>query len=389
MSYNVSAPTHSLYIHWPFCPYKCHFCPFVALASHDQFMTRYHEALTTEIKAYAQSCTEKFSIETIYMGGGTPSTYPPDLLLDMFGILKNMFPLASSAEVTMEVNPGTVQEEHFMIWKNAGINRLSIGVQGLKDSVLKSLNRHQSAQDVAWLLSRAHKVFENLSIDLILGLPGVSDEEWRDVVKQVVTWPITHVSLYFLTVHENTPLYFKVQKNAVQLPPDDSLVDLYHWSVNEFERHGLKRYELSSFARDGFESRHNTVYWERKPFKGFGLGACSFDGTQRIQNEKNLMRYIDSVKKEDDITIFTEELTEDQIYLERLMLGLRRRKGVSCALLMGTSNERTNVAIKNCIESLKSYGLLDESNGTLTLTPKGLMLENEVVTQLSCAGLGG
>ena len=384
MNYDCSAPTSSLYIHWPFCPYKCNFCPFVALAGHDQFMQQYHNALVKEVKKFIEDNQEKRTLQTIFMGGGTPSTYPNDLLLDMFGTLYNGFIIDKTAEISIEVNPGTVKQEQLAVWKSVGINRLSIGVQSLKDSVLRSLNRHQSAQDVEWLLKQASSSFDNISVDLILGLPEVSSDEWKELLKRVVTWPITHVSVYFLTVHENTPLYFKVQRNQVMLPPDDTIIELYHWTVDWLAQHGILQYELSNFARPGYESKHNTVYWERLPYKGIGLGACSFDGTMRLQNEKNLMKYITEVEQKCHSPIISsEKLTGEQVHLEKLMLGLRRSKGIARKeLLSGIKQELWEQCDKK-IDILIENGFLREKDSQLVLTPKGLILENEIVVQLT------
>ncbi len=233
--YNTQMPTRSLYLHWPFCPYRCHFCPFVALAKHEQFMGRYQKALVQEIEAYAHACDEKQIIDTVYMGGGTPSTCPDELLLDTFGRLNNKFIFSDSAEVTIEVNPGTVRKEQFEVWKSCGINRISVGVQSLKDSVLHNLNRHQTKKDVDFLLTHAPDVIQNISVDFIIGLPGVSETEWKQAIQEVVTWPIKHISMYFLMVHENTPLYFRVKTNKVSLPKDDRIVDLYHWTREIFD----------------------------------------------------------------------------------------------------------------------------------------------------------
>ncbi len=208
----MNKAVESLYIHWPFCPYKCHFCPFVALAGHDAFMERYHKALSAEIERYAREHKSSQPLQTLFFGGGTPSTYPPHLLLDMFGTLNNVFTFASDAEISLEVNPGTVTQEKIETWKHVGINRLSIGVQSLNDGVLKRLNRHQSLADVISLFEMATPLFDNISVDMILGLPDVSVQEWKDSLLKIVQWPIKHLSLLFLTVHEDTPLYFGVKK---------------------------------------------------------------------------------------------------------------------------------------------------------------------------------
>lgn len=382
MQYNPLVDTRSFYIHWPFCPYKCSFCPFVAIAGHDQFMSRYHTALLKEIKDFGDKAG-KLPLDTIFLGGGTPSTYPLPLLLDTFGTLEDMFVIDSQTEITIEVNPGTVSPEHLTVWKQVGINRLSIGVQSLKDSALKSLNRHQSASQVLSLLEQAAPMFDNVSVDLILGLPEVSPDEWKELLEQVVTWPIKHVSVYFLTIHENTPLYFKVQQNKVDLLPDETIIPLYHWTVDWLAQHGYGQYELSNFAKPGYESRHNTVYWERKPYKGFGIGACSFDGALRLQNEKNLMKYMAAVDQNQSLVGSVETLSADQVHLERLMLGLRRRVGVSLDdITQGLDEQNTHKRIK-AIERLKSHGFLFERDGRLVLTPQGLLLENEVIVQIA------
>lgn len=383
MPYNYDVNTRSIYIHWPFCPYKCNFCPFVAIASHDQFMERYHNALVAEIKAYASHYSSKMPLDTIYMGGGTPSTYPDALLLDMVCILRDVFVFDASTEITIEVNPGTVRPEQLKLWKSLGINRLSIGVQSLKDPVLKKLNRHQSAQDVYTVLAQAKDHFENVSVDFILGLPEVSAQEWKDLICTAVLWPIGHISIYFLMVHEDTPLYFGVKKKQISLPCDDEIVDLYYWTIEYLALHGFEQYEISNFARAGYQSRHNSVYWDRKPYKGFGLGACEFDGITRLQNQKNLSKYLESIAKGEEITIFSETLSPEQVYLEKVMLGLRRSKGVSYDLLMENLPEQQISLLREKVTLLQESDFIAERDGNLVLTPKGLAVENDIVVKLS------
>lgn len=382
MAYNTEIDTHSIYIHWPFCPYRCHFCPFVALASHDSFMPRYHAALCKEIKEFGDKVGCKRTLKTIYMGGGTPSTYPDKLLLDMSGILRDVFIITDNTEMTIEVNPGTVRVEQFAFWRSIGINRMSVGVQSLNDKALHTLGRMQSAKDVYFLLEHAQHEFDNISIDLILGLPGVTEDEWKAYLREVVTWPIKHISMYFLQVHEKTPLYFRVKSNELSLPKDAAVVDLYYWSRDLLISHGFVQYEVSNFAQPGYESRHNTVYWEREPYKAFGLGACAFDGTMRFQNEKNLMKYLAGVEQGKDVTIFSEELTEKQVQLEKIMLGLRRAKGVLLDTVMGGLNSSEIEQVTLQLERLKNHKLIEEKEGYLILTTEGLIVENEIVTQL-------
>lgn len=384
MRYNSSTPTRSLYIHWPFCPYRCHFCPFVALAGQDNLMNVYHEALKKEIFDFAQKQKNKLIIDTIHFGGGTPSTYPNDLLLDTFDILKNMLIISDKAELAIEVNPGTVDKKKLQVWQSVGINRLSIGVQSLKDRVLQKLNRHQTTEQVFDVLNTSAEVgFENVSVDLILGLPEVSVDEWKQLIRQVIKWPIKHVSIYCLEVHENTALYFKIKTNQINLPHDEESMALYRWTCDHLNQHNFKQYELSNFAIPGYESQHNQAYWDRVPYKGFGIGACSFDGKRRFCNEKDIKKYLDAMQNGENITEYYEELDETQAVLEHIMLNLRRPRGVRIRDIMdGMWRNKCNDAYE-LINQLEEQNFVERCGVThLRLTSKGLVVENEVVAQL-------
>ncbi|HEV2916437.1 MAG TPA: radical SAM family heme chaperone HemW [Candidatus Babeliales bacterium] len=384
MQYNTATHTKSLYIHWPFCPYKCHFCPFVALAKQDHLMDRYHAALIREIQIFAQTQRSNTAIETIHFGGGTPSTYPTHLLLDMMSILKKEFNITSGAEIAFEVNPGTVHsQDHVIVWSKAGINRLSIGIQSTKDIVLRTLNRHQSIDQVYSLLQWVDGVFDNISIDLILGLPDVSTQEWKKTINEVLQWPIKHISIYFLTIHEGTPLYKKVHTNQIILPDDQEIVSLYKWTCKMLAKYNFIQYELSNFAKIGYESRHNSAYWDRIPYRGFGIGACSFDGVCRFQNEKNIMRYMDSIERQQETFIFCETLTEQQILLEQLMLGLRRPKGVKWHTIIEKSSDASRQKINAAVYILEQKKLIEWQGDAIRLTHQGFAVENEILVQLS------
>jgi len=345
-------------------------------------MGAYHEALIKEIEIFAKESPSDQQLETIYLGGGTPSTWPNELLLDMFGTLRSRFDMKLISEITLEVNPGTVEKEQIAVWKEAGITRLSIGVQSLNDEVLKKLNRHQKASDVHQLLKWADGHFESLSIDVIIGFPGISHEEWKSMIKQVVQWPIQHVSMYFLSIHENTPLYTRLMNNELKLPPEDPIVDLYYWTVAEFEKHGLMQYEISSFARPGYESKHNQVYWDRKPYKGFGIGACSFDGKVRYQNQKNVMRYMKALKKEEDVGASHETPTPLEIRLEKVMLGLRRMKGLVISEVTDDMTPEEKERLLKKITEFEKEGILERVAGKIYLSKSSLAVENEVALRL-------
>jgi oxygen-independent coproporphyrinogen III oxidase len=382
VKFNSSASVESLYIHWPFCPYKCYYCPFVALAGHDDFMERYHYALTKEIACFAKEYQNRAAIKTIFFGGGTPSTYPLAFLTDMLNMLTTEYIFDVQVEITLEVNPGTVTLEKLHAWKQIGINRLSIGVQSLNDQVLKKLNRHQSAQDVRFLLTAATSLFENISVDIILGLPGIDDIQWKEFIEILLTWPINHVSMYFLTVHEETPLYFGIKQQKFVLPCQDSVIDLYYWTVEKFNQAGIYQYEVSNFARPTYQSRHNSTYWQRKPYKGFGLGACSFDGAVRLQNEKSLLKYLENVESNKELTNFYEKLDNEQIWLEVLMLGLRQSKGLSLESILEQTCDAKKTRILDIIDMLVQEKLVLKEHGCIRLTVRGLAVVNEITVKL-------
>lgn len=382
MTYNVAVKTESLYIHWPFCPYKCHFCPFVAFAGQDHLMGLYTEALQKELENFARACPVKQQIKTVYIGGGTPSTWSNELLLDTSGILKKIFDMSKVSEMTLEVNPGTVKSDQIAVWKEAGINRISMGVQSLDDAVLENLNRHQKKDDVKRLLGLLAGNFRSISIDLIIGLPGVSIESWKATVQEVVRWDIQHISMYFLSIHENTPLYFRLKDNSITLPADDPLVDLYYWTIREFEINGFLQYEVSSFAKKGYESLHNQVYWTREPYKAFGVGASSFDGATRFINDKNLMTYLDKIKNGVDTTVTTELLDNETICLELVMLGLRRKKGLQLNELFTYMNDDRREKFLENMKEMEANHLLYEKNGVVYLETLSYAIENEIALRL-------
>lgn len=345
-------------------------------------MERYHKALSAEIALFAEQ-NHRYSLDTLYIGGGTPSTWPDHLLLDMSGRIRDIFQTNKLKEVTIEINPGTVRTEQLALWQDCGINRLSIGVQYADSTVLAKLNRFQTTEDVQKILKNASNRFDNISVDLMLGLPNVDTQSWHNFMSEVVTWPITHISLYCLMVHEHTPLYYKVNRNEITLPDEELIADLYYWSIEFLAEHGFMQYEVSNFARKGYESQHNTVYWDRKPYKGFGLGACSFDGSRRFMNEQNLMQYITIVEQGASPVNFVEQLNSEDIRLEIIMLALRRTKGIDYEKLMEGLSLSKKRTIEAKVQNLCSAGLVKIVNNRISLTTKGFVVEQKIIAELA------
>lgn len=378
-----TCPEH-LYIHWPFCSKKCHYCDFIAFQNHEQFQDAYHETLCSEVESFAHlTQAQDTPIKTIFMGGGTPSLYDTDQMADLFSLLRKSYNLSSLQEASMEVNPADVSEERLDAWLECGINRVSIGVQALDDDLLARLNRRQRTVDVMRALKLAPKYFDQISVDLILGLPGISAEKWKETLALAVDWPIKHISIYFLTIHEKTPLYFKVERGEHVLPPDESVISMFRYTVEFLAQHGFLQYEISNFAKAGSESIHNQAYWNRKPYKGFGIGAASFDGKARLVNHKNLPEYLALYNNRSKVIHETKEvLSKDQEFLEHLMLGLRQRSGVDLHRVVYCLDEGRKARFLSQVQELIAAQLVILKEGRLCLTPRGMLLENEVVIRL-------
>lgn len=382
MQYWCEGKTQSIYIHWPFCPYRCRYCPFVAFAGHEDYMASYTQALCKEIELFAQMFPQKKALKTMYIGGGTPSTWLPQQLLDTFGTLNNVFVFEKDAEITLEVNPGTVTQEKIAAWQSCGINRLSVGVQSINDTVLKQMGRFHTRADVERFFALTEGVFNNCSIDLILGLPGIDKNAWKKQLELVASWPIKHVSLYFLTVHEHTRLHTDLQKGLYKLPEEDDLISMYEETVEVLSAAGIEQYEVSNYAQKGFESRHNKVYWERKPYKGFGLGASSFDGSRRFTTTGNITKYLEGIRLGHTISEHEEALTDQQVRIETIMLGLRRREGlVREDIFRGLSKEECAAKEKQLALFIQE-GLLEERAGRIVATLRGFLLENHIIGTL-------
>ncbi|MBU1008316.1 radical SAM family heme chaperone HemW [Candidatus Dependentiae bacterium] len=377
-------PQH-LYIHYPFCKKKCSYCDFISFPKHEAFVNKYHEALSNEIKTFAQNNKNPHDIKTIFFGGGTPSLYPLELFKNLFKTIHKNFSLKNLVEATIEVNPGDITEKHLATYKSLGINRLSIGVQVLDDKILRSVNREQTNQDVIQLLEIAPKYFNNISVDLMLGLPKTTTELWFKTLDYVASQPITHISIYFLTIYEKTPLYFKIENKTISLPEESWLIETYNQTIDYLKQKDFLQYEISNFAKPGFLSLHNKAYWDRKPYQGFGLSAASFDGRKRLVNSNNLIEYLNCGHRAKTVEI----LTPQNIALEELMLGLRQKQGVGLRRMIYLLSEeqfrmpkQSVLLFEENVAQLKKENLIEEKNGRISLTTRGRVLENEVIVRL-------
>jgi oxygen-independent coproporphyrinogen-3 oxidase len=352
-----------VYVSYPFCAQKCTYCNFASGVFPRELEAKYVDALRAELRAAAWPWTP----ETVYLGGGTPSQMHPRALAELLGEIPGKPQGEKWPEATMETAPGTVTFEKATAWRRAGINRVSLGVQSFITTELARTGRKHTAEiverEVALLREAA---IEAINIDLIAGLPGQTRASWSESLDWVERLGVPHVSVYMLEVDDDSRLGREilaggVRYGAADVPSDDDIADFYELAVERLARMGIERYEISNFARPGFESRHNLKYWRREPYLGFGADAHSFDGAMRWQNPESAAEYVGGFAP-------PARVPSDPT-AERFFLGLRLREGVP-------SGEFPEV-----IDRFEREGLLERSDGHVRLTPRGVLLSNEVFAE--------
>lgn len=366
----------SLYIHIPFCKQKCYYCDFPSYANIDYLKEDYVDALCKEI----ENKNITYNIKSIFVGGGTPS-YLSSKQLEKLLITINKLNLDENIEFTMEANPGTLDEEKLIVMKNCGINRISMGLQAVQNSLLKDIGRIHTFNVFEENFKLARKVgFNNINVDLMFGLPSQTVEDWKDSLEKIASLEPEHISAYSLIVEEGTAFYKLYEKNKLILPSEEVERDMYKITKEILNFYGYKQYEISNYAKDGFECYHNKVYWKSKEYIGLGSSSASFIDGKRIKNIENVKKYIEKVNAEEAVT---EEIycnsKEDNIE-EFMFMGLRLIEGIN----MEEFKRRFNINImdiyKKIIEKNIEKDLLEIKGGYLRLTQKGIELSNYVMS---------
>ena len=369
-----------IYIHIPFCRSKCDYCDFYSLAGRDDRMDQYQKALLSHIKETAP-LAQDFPVDTIYIGGGTPSYYGAKRLKELLGVIRNLYKVEKDAEVTVECNPDSVDVKSLKILRKAGVNRLSMGMQSANACELERIHRIHTPQQVNEAATAARKAsFTNLSLDLIYGLPGQTMDSWKDTVEHALSLIPQHLSCYGLKVEEGTPLAARVAQGEV-LPDDDQQADLYLWTVGRLERAGYPQYEISNFAKPGFASRHNLRYWLTQPYIGFGPGAHSDFGGRRYSFVRDLDAYIQGVLQGGDIIDESEIIPKRERCGEYLMLRLRTVQGINEQEYRSTYF-MDFAPLQARLEQFRAQGWAEQTDGRWHFTPKGFLLSNQLIGDL-------
>lgn len=375
-----------LYVHIPFCAKKCNYCDFLSAPPCEAGeQKKYVEALCKEIQREAGTY-QGYQADTLFFGGGTPSLLEKDEMERLMTVLRKGFQLEAEAEITMEVNPGTVNQAKLEHYRRLGINRLSIGLQSANDEELKELGRIHSWQDflATWQLVR-ESGFSNVNIDLISALPGQTKESWENTLKKVLKLKPEHISAYSLIIEEGTPFYARFGpggREESRLPDDEEERWMYETTGKLCGEAGYARYEISNYSRPGFACKHNIGYWTGKEYLGLGLGASSLIAHRRFSREQDLTVYMNKAMAEEDTVVWQESLSQQEEMAEFMFLGLRLREGICSkdfAKRFGISLEER---YGKTIEELKQKGLLyAPRQGWLALTDRGVDVSNQVFVE--------
>lgn len=376
--------TVGIYVHVPFCKQKCKYCDFISFQNCENYFDDYFEYLKKEITEKANeinSENKKILIDTIYFGGGTPSIVCEKYIEEVLNKIYEYYNVSENAEITVEVNPGTVDKLKLEKYFEIGINRLSIGLQSTDDKLLKMLGRIHTYKEFENTYDLARKIgFKNINVDLMIGLPNQSLENVHDSLEKIVQKNPEHISVYSLIIEENTKMFDLIEKGELELPDEDVERKMY-WSVKKFlEENGYIHYEISNFSKSGFESKHNANCWNQHEYLGFGIAAHSYFNNIRYSNIDNLRQYIENWKNEQSVynIVFHEHQNKDDMMKEFMMLGLRKIDGVKISEFKEKFVDNPIFVFRNQLNKLVKEGLIEVLDNNIRLSDKGLDLANEV-----------
>jgi len=371
-----------IYVHIPFCKSKCAYCNFYSLSAFrggDKLIPDYHNAIIKHIEEYAAQL-DGYLIDTVYFGGGTPSYYGASRLISILTALKNNGHVLLDSEITAEVNPGSITREELVKLRRAGFNRLSIGIQSADNAALDTLGRTHTFEDAEETFNDARKAgFRNISVDIIFGLPSQDKEAWAQTVQRVAGLKAEHISCYGLKIEEGTELY--TFKGSPFLPDEDTQADMYLYAVDVLARFGYKQYEISNFARRGFESKHNIKYWLGEEYIGFGSGAHSYVGQCRYSFTEDVDEYIEQIGLDKKIVEHEEQMSDFENAGEYLMLRLRTTHGISAEEYYSIYRLKMDFVLE-LMHKYEKSGWAFFKDERWRFTPMGFLLSNTLIGEL-------
>lgn len=372
----------SAYVHVPFCLKRCNYCDFSIIAGRDDLIPRYLQALELEISQCLQKFDQSPQLDTLFIGGGTPTLLSPTELEELLSILLRHFRLAQSAEYTIEANPDGLSIEKQQVLKQFGVNRISLGVQSFDAEILKRLDRKHSPQQVIEILEQLSSSMPNISLDLIYGVPGQSLASWQQTIQQAIQLQPAHISTYALTFEKGTSFWSQRSKGKLKQVEDLCEIEMYQWTVETLQASGYPQYEISNFARPEMESRHNCAYWTGQPYLAFGPGASRFvDGT-RSTNHRSPFTWMKRIEADLSPIDYTDDLTSEQRARELFAIGLRYLQGVEKSRIERQSGHRIESLLENELINLKQKGWIEETEQFIRLTSEGKLFADAVACEV-------
>ena len=366
-----------LYLHIPFCSSRCSYCDFATGLYQSELAERYVGALVEEFNSSRESGAQ---VDTIYFGGGTPSLLSPSQLERILNTVHARFEIDPSAEITLEINPGSVTAEKLRAFRIAGVNRASFGAQTFDDAELAKLGRSHSASDAMETFAELRRAgFDNISFDLIAGLPGQTLAGWQRNVKQAIELQPEHLSFYLLEVHSGTPLAEHIKRGLQPVPDEDLASVMYEWMLEASCAAGYEHYEISNLCRPGFHSRHNVKYWTGAPYYGFGCSAHSYDGQiRRWSNQRDVLKYVELIETGSSPIVDEQQLTGADVRAEAFFLGMRLMRGIDLRAFRESFGIDLLDEHGADLDRFRDAGLLELDGDLLRLTRSGALLSNEV-----------
>ena len=373
----------SLYIHVPFCARKCAYCDFASYPGRETDWRRYFDEIATEIRLWSGKTnlgllSERYRVISMFIGGGTPTLVDAGYIQRVIDACRAIVPFEADAEITIEGNPGTLTPEKLAAFRRAGVNRLSLGAQSFDDGLLRSLGRIHTAAQIGQAVTMARDAgFDNLNLDLMYALPGQGMNQWKDTLDAAIALGVEHISAYSLIVEPGTPMAARVASGTAIVPEDDAVNAMQREAIDRLLAAGYRRYEISNYARPGFECRHNLVYWNRGDYLGLGCAAHSLMGGRRFHNPDSLDEYLSGGRRLDEAVLTPQDEME-----ETLMLSTRTVRGLDLtawARAFGTSFARGRERV---LDRLENGGLIETGDGFLRLTMRGMEVQDAVVLEL-------
>jgi oxygen-independent coproporphyrinogen-3 oxidase len=372
----------SLYFHIPFCKRKCDYCHFYVIPEQESSKSQLQHALKLEWERWLPVLQHK-QIATIYFGGGTPSLFGPERIQELLQLVRQSVSFSSlNPEITLEANPEDIEYSRMQEYVQAGINRVSIGIQSLDDSLLQLLGRlHGAKKAIESVLTTYKAGISNISIDLMYDLPKQTLEHWTHTLKAIRQLPVTHLSLYNLTIEPHTLFFKKQEALRSWLPNEETSLAMYHQAIEQLEQMGLQQYEISAFAKPNYHAQHNIGYWTARPFLGFGPSAFSYWEEKRFRNVANLNRYCQALAQDSSPIDFEEQLDLEARRRELLVIQLRLRCGV-CIKAFQEQHGSLDQTTYQKLQELLHIGFLQQVDNQLSLTHRGILFYDTVASEL-------